>query len=138
MAAVQQLAPAVDGLRLALHVLAAAVWVGGQITLAGLLPTARGFGTDAPRALARACARVEWPAYAVLLGTGVWNVAAVGSHAGHAWQAVLGVKLAVVLLAGVATWLHTRATSRAALAAWGAIGSLSSVAALVLGVLLAG
>jgi putative copper export protein len=137
-ATAQQLAPAVDGLRLTLHVLAAAVWVGGQITLAGLLPAARGLGEAAPRTLARAFGRVQWPAYAVLLATGIWNVAAAGSGQPHAWQAVLGIKVAVVLLAGLAAWLHTRAAGRAALAAWGAIASLSSLAALAMGVFLAG
>ena len=135
---VQHLAPAVDGLRLSLHVLAAAVWVGGQFTLAGLVGTARGLGEGAPRSLARAFARLQWPAYAVLLATGIWNVSAVGSGQRHLWQTVLGVKVAVVLAAGLAAWLHTRAASRAGLAVWGAVSALSSVAALVIGVFLAG
>lgn len=138
LADVQHLAPALDGLRLSLHVLAAAVWVGGQITLAGLLGTARGIADTAPRTLARAFARLQWPAYAVLLATGIWNVAAAGSGQPQDWQAVLGAKVGVVLLAGLAAWLHTRATSRGALAAWGAVSGLASVTALVLGVLLAG
>ena len=33
------LTPALDGVRASLHVLAAAVWVGGQITMAGLVPS---------------------------------------------------------------------------------------------------
>ena len=132
------LAPALDGVRLSLHVLAASVWVGGQITLAGLVPTARSIGTGAPRSLAVAFARIQWPAYALLVLTGIWNVSA--THAGQSspWQAVLGVKIGVVATAGLAAWLHTRATSRSALAAWGAVSALSSVAALVLGVFLAG
>lgn len=138
LAAAERLAPAVAGLRLSLHVLAAAVWVGGQLTLAGLVPAARGLGEGAPAALARAFARVQWPAYVVLLGTGIWNVAAAGSGASSAWKAVLGAKVAVALLAGLAAWLHTRARSRAALAAWGGARALTSVAALVMGVLLAG
>jgi putative copper export protein len=132
------LAPAITGVRLSLHVLAAAVWVGGQITLAGLVPAARRLDPGAPRTLARAFARVQWAAYAVLAVTGVWNVTA--SHAGQprVWQAVLSVKIAVVALAGVAVWLHTRASTTAAIAAWGAVGALSSLAALVMGVFLAG
>ena len=138
MLATARLAGALDGLRLSLHVLAAAVWVGGQVTLAGLVPAARTVGPDAPRTLARAFARLQWPAYAVLLATGVWNVGAVGSGAHGAWQAVLGAKIAVVLLAGLAAGLHTRARSRRALAVWGAVAGTSSVAALVMGVFLAG
>jgi putative copper export protein len=137
-AALDQLAPAVDGTRLTLHVLAAAVWVGGQFTLAGLVPTARRLGEAAPGALARAFARIQWPAYAVLLATGIWNVAADGSSATTAWKTVLGVKIGVVLLAGVGAWLHSRARSRSGLATWGAVSALSSVAALTMGVFLAG
>jgi len=136
--ATEHLASALDGVRLSLHVLAAAVWVGGQVTLAGLVPTARRLGPDAPGTLARAFARVQWPAYLVLLATGIWNVAAVGSGAHGAWQAVLGAKIGVVLLAGLAAGVHTRARSRGAVAAWGAVAGLSSVAALVMGVFLAG
>lgn len=133
-----QLAPAVDGIRLTIHVVAAAVWVGGQITLAGLVPTARSLGEDAPRRLARAFARVSWPAYAVLVITGFWNVSATSKGQHSAWKVVLGVKIAVVVVAGIAAWRHSASRSRAGLAAWGAIASLSSLAALTLGVFLAG
>ena len=133
------LAAGVDGFRLILHVLAATVWVGGQFTVAGLLPTIRTLGPDAPKAVARALARLLWPAYAVLVLTGFWNIQAVqASHAGTAWTTVLWIKIGVVALAGVAVFLHQRSTSRAGLAAWGAIGAVASVAALCLGVFLAG
>ena len=132
------LAPALDGVRLSLHVLAAAVWVGGQLTLAGLVPAARTLGPDAPRTLARAFARVQWPAYAVLLATGIWNVSSVGSGQPTAWQTVLSVKIGVVVLAGIGAWLHARASSRRGLALWGGVAAVSSVGALVIGVFLAG
>lgn len=133
-----QLAPAVDGLRLSLHVLAATVWVGGQLTLAGLVPTARRLGEGAPRLLARAFARLSWPAYVVLVGTGIWNVVAVGAGQGTAWQVVLGVKIALAVLAGLGAFLHGRSRSTAGLAVFGALAGLASVGAVVLGVLLAG
>jgi putative copper export protein len=132
------LAPALDGIRLSLHVLAASVWVGGQLTLAGLIPTARSLGEGAARTLAQAFARIQWPAYGVLLITGLWNVSATHGGQPTAWQAVLGVKIAVFLLAGLAAGLHSRASGKAALAVWGAVTAVSSVAALVLGVFLAG
>jgi putative copper export protein len=133
------LAPGLDGFRQILHVLAATVWVGGQFTVAGLLPTIRTLGDDAPKKVARAFGRLLWPAYGVLLLTGFWNIGAVDAkHASSAWNTVLGIKISVVLIAGVAVFLHQRSTSKVGLAVWGAIGALASVAALCLGVFLAG
>jgi hypothetical protein len=51
---------------------------------------------------------------------------------------VLGVKVAVVALSGVAAYAHQRATTTPALAVWGALTSLSAICAVVLGVALAG
>lgn len=133
------LAPALDTIRLTLHVLAAAVWVGGQIVMTGLVGPARGLGPDAPKTLARAFARLAWPAYLVLLVTGVWNVTAVGySSMDTAWKAVLMAKIGVVVLAGVGVLLHQRATTKRGLAVWGSVGGLAGVVALVMGILLAG
>jgi len=123
--------------RLFLHVLAATVWVGGQLVLAALVPALRPSWPDATRAAARQFARVAWPAYAVLLLTGAWNVAAVDADDG-AYRTTLAVKLAVVVVSGVTAWAHQRATTRAGLAAYGALTGLSALTALFLGVLLAG
>jgi hypothetical protein len=46
-----------------------------------------------------------------------------------------GVRVSIHVLAAL---LHSNSSSRAGLAAWGAVSSLSSVAALVVGVFLAG
>lgn len=133
------LANATTAVRLSLHVFAAAVWVGGQLTVAGLLPTVRRLGEDAPRRVARAFARIEWPMFALLLATGIWNVIADNPSKQNAdWNAVLGVKIAAVVVAGLAAYWHGRARTRAGLAAFGGIAGLASLAALILGVLLAG
>jgi putative copper export protein len=135
----QSLASGLDTLRLSLHVLAATVWVGGQIVMTGLVGPARTIGGDAPKVLARAFARMAWPAFLVLVATGIWNITAVHySSQSSAWKAVLMAKILVVILAGVATGLHQRATTEGQLALWGSIGGTASVAALVMGVLLAG
>ncbi|MDA8301079.1 MAG: hypothetical protein M0005_05925 [Actinomycetota bacterium] len=89
-----QLAPAIEGIRLSLHVLAATVWVGGQITLAGLVPTARQLGQDAPRR--------------------------------------------VGCLRALAAGLHGRARTPVAVSIWGSVAGVTSLAALVMGVFLAG
>ena len=133
------LASGVDTVRLTLHVLAASVWVGGQLVMMGLVGPARGLGGDAPRLLARAFARLAWPAYAVLVVTGFWNISTfTWSQQSTAWKTVLIAKIVVVALAGLGAFLHQRATSKAQLALWGSVGGTASVAALVMGILLAG
>jgi putative copper export protein len=133
------LASGVDTVRLTLHVLAASVWVGGQLVMMGLVGPARGLGGDAPKVLARAFARLAWPAYAVLVVTGFWNLSTfTWSQQSAAWKAVLIAKIVVVALAGLGAFLHQRATSKAQLALWGSLAGTASVAALVMGILLAG
>jgi hypothetical protein len=82
---------------------------------------------------------MAWPAFVVLVATGIWNVSAVHYSAqDSAWKAVLMAKVAVVIVAGVAVALHQRASTKGQLALWGSVGGVASVAALVMGILLAG
>jgi putative copper export protein len=133
------LAPALDTVRLTLHVLAASIWVGGQIVMMGMLGPARTMGASAPQVLARAFARLAWPAYAVLVITGFWNISTFHWAAqSSAWKAVLMAKIVVVAAAGLGALLHQRATSKRALALWGSVAGTASIAALAMGILLAG
>ncbi|MHB8190748.1 MAG: hypothetical protein ACYDHP_10095 [Ferrimicrobium sp.] len=133
------LASALTGIRLTVHVLAATIWVGGQLSLAGLVPTIRRVSPEATRAIATQFARISWPAYAVLILTGLWNVSTLSlGRQSVAWQVVLGVKIVVALFAGLAAYIHQRSKSRRALAIWGSISGISAIAALTLGVFLAG
>jgi putative copper export protein len=127
-----------DTIRLFLHVLAATIWVGGQITLAALIPVLRRTGTDIPRAAARRFNEVAWPAFGVLVITGVWNVVAERSQITGRYETTLVVKLIVVAISGVTAALHARAHSTAGLAIFGALTGVTALAALFLGILLAG
>jgi putative copper export protein len=127
-----------DTIRLFLHVLAATVWVGGQITLAALVPVLRRRGAEIPRAAARRFNLVAWPAFGVLIVTGIWNIAAVRSQIHGSYRTTLIVKLVVVAISGVTALLHARARTPAGQAVLGALTGLSALAALFLGVLLAG
>ena len=125
-----------DTIRLFLHVLAATIWVGGQLVLAALVPVLR--GSDLLGAVARRFNQVAWIAFGVLVATGIWNVAAVSSQVSHSasYRTTLIVKLVVVLVSGVTAALHARSVrGRAVL---GALTGISALAALFLGVLLAG
>lgn len=149
-------------LRLFLHVLAATVWVGGQLTLGAIIPALRPAADDADpeaarvriRTVARRFQVVAWVAFAVLLATGVWNLLAL--HVGDQsteWLATLMAHLACVAVSGIAAAVHilvaaprVRAASgdaarRKAAAFSGAcegVSVLFAVGALFLGVVLHG
>lgn len=126
-----------ESIRLFLHVTAAAVWVGGQITLLGLLPTVRGFGPDAPKAVARKFNLVAWSAFAVLFVTGIWNLLAESPGSkGTAWNATLGLKLVMVAATGIAAAFHAGARSKTVLAIGGAVSLLGGLGAVLLGIML--
>ena len=127
-----------DTIRLFLHVLAATIWVGGQLTLAALVPVLRRFGADAPGAAARRFNQVAWTAFGVLIVTGIWNIVAVRSQISGSYRTTLIVKLAVVVVSGVTAALHIRSRTARSRAVFGALTGLSALAALFLGVLLAG
>ena len=127
-----------DTVRLSLHVLAATLWVGGQFTLAALLPVLRSGDPDLPRRAARAFNRVAWPAFGVLVLTGVWNIAAADEDHSDGYALVLTLKLIAVAASGLTAYAHIKATSKVQLAAFGALTAITAVSAVVLGVILAG
>lgn len=132
------IAEPLESLRIFLHVLGATIWVGGQLTLAALVATLRATSADSPRRVAHAFNRIAWPAYALLLVTGIWNVIAEAGEANQTWWITLVLKVILVAISGVAALLHARATSRRATATWGAISGLTALGTLYVGVLLAG
>lgn len=126
-----------DTVRLFLHILAATVWVGGQLTLAGLVPGLRSVAADAPRTVARRFNQIAWPAYGVLVVTGLWNVSAVHPDWSGDYGHTLMLKIAVVAVSGISAWAHTVSRARRALAVWGALSGITAVVALFIGILLA-
>ena len=96
------------------------------------------FAQAAARAAARRFNQVAWPAFGVLVITGIWNIIAMRSQIAGSYETTLVVKLIVVVISGVTAAWHARARSPAGLAVFGALTGLSALAALFLGVLLAG
>lgn len=135
----QQTADAVTATRISLHIMAATIWVGGQFVLAGLVPTLRGIGGDAPKKVARAFSRLAWPAFVVLIITGIWNFTAI-NHSGTSsgWNAAFGIKMAMVIISGIGVGLHSKATKPKVRGIFAGVGAAASIAALVLGVVIAG
>lgn len=126
----------VDTFRVWLHVVAATVWVGGQLTLAGLVPGLRTLGPDLPRAVAQRFSRIAWPAFGVLVATGVWNVVAIDPTWDSDHGRTVMVKIAVAAASGISAAVHARSRSKAALAAFGAASAVTALAAVFLGVML--
>lgn len=132
------LSPTGDSIRLFLHILAASVWVGGQITVAGIVPAVRRAHPQATKVIAQAFGRVAWPAFVVAVITGMWSLLAddVSLHT-SAWQATLLLKIGVAIVSGMFAAVHSIGKTKVALAVGGAVGALAAVAAMYLGILLA-
>lgn len=129
--------PTAESLRLFLHVLAACVWVGGQLVLGALVPRVRSNHPEALHTIAVAFGRVAWPAFGVALVTGMWNLLAVDPAAhGNAYLVTLAVKLGLVGLAAIATLIHSNSHSKVGLAVGGAVGLLASLGVVWFGIVL--
>ncbi len=127
----------VDSIRIGLHLLAMAVWIGGQITMMALLPVLREFDGVAPKA-ARAFSRVAWPAFGLAVVTGIWNILAIPmADVSSGYNAVLGIKLVLVVIAGLATFAHQRTDKASVRGATAGIAFLASLVIVLLGTMLA-
>ncbi|MCB0954653.1 MAG: hypothetical protein H6513_05125 [Acidimicrobiaceae bacterium] len=131
------LSPSATTVRVFFHVLFATVWVGGQLTLAGIVPAVRRSSPSATKVIAQAFSRVAWPAFGLTLVTGMWNLMAVDiTTANDAYQGTVLFHLAVAIASGVFAVVHSLGKSKAAIAIGGALGALTAILALFLGVLL--
>jgi putative copper export protein len=105
-----------------IHLVAAAVWLGGLVVLAASVMALRRAG--APRehlqAVARQFGRVSWTAMLVAVVTGLWQVEALG----FPWSYPrLHVKLALVALVIVVAFTHTLTAKRSSPALRGIVES---------------
>ncbi|MEO5725116.1 MAG: hypothetical protein ABIQ39_08065 [Ilumatobacteraceae bacterium] len=131
------LSPSAATVRLFIHTFAATIWVGGQLSVAGLIPTLRRISPEATRAAGRTFAKIAWPAFAVLFATGIWNLTAVDvTNTDTSYQITILVKILVAVLSGVFAAIHALGNSRLMIAIGGSLGGLFAVAALFIGVLL--
>ncbi len=129
--------PNLDSLRTFLHLLASAVWVGGQIVLGGLVSRVRKTNPEALKTIANGFARVAWPALGVTVITGMWGILDIDVSAlDSSYHVTLAMKIVVVMLAGFAAAAHARTKSKIVRVLGGATALVASFGALYLGVLL--
>ncbi|MEY3070855.1 MAG: hypothetical protein RL473_962 [Actinomycetota bacterium] len=131
------LSPTIDSIRLFLHVLAASVWVGGQIVLGGLVPKLRKVAPESLKVAANAFARIAWPAFAVVVVTGMWNILdiTVGDMTSE-YQITMFVHVLLAMAAAMFVVIHSIGQTKLALALGGALGLLTSLGAMFVGMLL--
>ena len=131
------ISPTIDSVRIFLHVLAVAVWVGGQIMLAGIVPALRTSAPQSTPVVARSFARIAWPAMVVVVFTGMWSLGSINvADQSSAYLATFGIKMLLVGLAIIATIVHSAGTSKASKAIGGAVGLLTSLLAAYAGILM--
>jgi putative copper export protein len=131
------LSPTADSIRLFLHILAASVWVGGQIVLGGLVPKLRQVAPESLKVAANAFSRIAWPAFAVVVVTGMWNILdiKVGDMSTE-YQITMFVHVLLAMAAAMFVVIHSIGQTKLALALGGALGLLTSLGAMFVGILL--
>ena len=126
-----------ETLRVFLHILGAAVWMGGQVIVAALVPALRRVGPEATQAAAQQFSRVAWPFFWLAVLTGLWNLLEVEfDDAANSYHITLTIKMLLVIATGVAAWQHTKATDRRRIAMMGSLSGVASIGAVLVGVAL--
>lgn len=111
------------------HLLGAAVWTGGLITLAALVVALRRAGADRPllQAAARQFGRLSWTALAVAVITGIWQMEVIG----YAYTTI-SFKLGLVITAGVLALIHQLTARNTSSAVRGALQGVILVVSLLI------
>lgn len=131
------ISPTLDSIRIFLHVIAVAVWVGGQIVLAGIVPQLRKVAPEAMKTVAQSFARIAWPAFLIIVFTGMWGLGTIDvTDRSSAYLATFGIKMLLVGVTVIATLIHSNGTSKAAKGIGGAASLLASLLAAFAGILM--
>ena len=111
MTAEKKLTFNIDTIRVFLHLIGVAVWVGGQIVVGFLIPVLRKAGPETTQKVARRFNRIAWPFLGLIVFTGIWGLAENSDeYTGSGWFGLFS-KLVLVTLSGVAAWQHVNTTS---------------------------
>lgn len=103
------------------HLVGAAVWLGGTITVGALVPALRKAGVERPQlqAMARQFGKVSWAAMALAVVCGIWLV----GETNRAWGDVR-LKVFLVIVALALAGAHQLTARRSSAAQRGAIQGL--------------
>lgn len=127
-----------DTIRIFLHILAVTVWLGGQIVMLSILPILKEANIEGlPAKVAQGFQNVAWPAMALAIGTGIWNIFAIDiENATTAWNIVFGFKFLFVIISGVSAFKHAKTTDPKLKGLFGALAFLTALTATFLGIVI--
>ena len=101
------------------------------------MPSLRRAFPDSGPVIAQAFARVAWPAFAIVVVTGLWSLGEISvAETSTSYQVTLFVKILLVMTSGAAAFVHQIGQTKAALAVGGALGLLAALGATFCGLLL--
>lgn len=125
----------VSTIRIFLHVLSVTVWVGGQIVMMGIMPILKEAGIDGlPAKVAKGFQALAWPAMAVAIFTGLWNILALNSvEKSFGWNMTFGIKFLFVVASGAGALMHSKTDDPKKKGLFGAIGFITAIVAMFLG-----
>jgi putative copper export protein len=113
------------------------VWVGGQIVLGALVPKLRQVAPETLKVAANGFARVAWPAFAVVVVTGMWNILEIQvGDMSTEYQVTMFVHVLLAMATAMFAVIHSVGRTKLALALGGALGLLTSLGAMFVGILL--
>lgn len=98
-----------------------------------MVPGLRKLGPEATKAAANGFAKVAWPAFGLAFMTGIWNLLSVPDSLPDGYNATLGIKILLVVVAGFSAFAHSQSEKRAIVALTGAIGAVTALVILFLG-----
>lgn len=130
------LSAAIDltAVRLFLHLLGVAGWVGGQVLMLALLPVLRSSRPELPRLAVRRFAQMAWPCLVLTIATGLWGLLeAELSGRDSEYLSTLLIKLLLVAVSGLAAFIHSASQSHSVRGISGALGFLGALGALFFG-----
>lgn len=125
-----------DTIRTFFHLLGVTVWIGGQIVVGALVPALRKTGPDTTQRMAQRFNKIAWPAFIVIVFTGIWGLGENFDDYTASGKLGLFLKLGLVTASGMLAWLHTHSekSSRKGMFAAGAL--LTALAAMLIGLAL--
>lgn len=102
-----------------------------------LMPVLKAAGIDGlPAKAAKAFSNIAFPAMAVAILTGFWNLLAISEEKSTGWNMAFGIKFLLVIISAVAAVKHSKTDDPKMKGATGAAALGTAVVALILGIAL--